>query len=293
MNYTGLGRGLGLLFDDNDNFVNSVEDVRERLRDIRVAMIEPRSDQPRKHFDEESLAQLATSIAAHGLLQPILVREIPNGRFQIIAGERRWRACKMAGLTEIPAIVMDYDEAEAAQVALIENIQRENLNPLEEAMAYRALIERFGMTQEGLSERIGKSRPAIANSLRLLDLPDEILPLLRDGAISAGHARTLLGCKDVDTMIALAQAVANGGMSVRELEKEVKRANRPAKPEVEKPYRVDYAADLSGRMQTHLGRRVVVSDRGPQKSVTLYYEDNEDLEILLTQICGADFLDQI
>ena len=293
MNYSGLGRGLGLLFDDNDNFVNSVEDVRERLRDIRVAMIEPRSDQPRKHFDEEALAQLATSIAAHGLLQPILVREIPNGRFQIIAGERRWRASKMAGLTEIPAIVMEYSEEEAAQVALIENIQRENLNPLEEAMAYRALIERFGMTQEGLSERIGKSRPAIANSLRLLDLPDEILPLLRDGAITAGHARTLLGCKDLDTMIALAEAVANGGMSVRELEKEVKRANRPQKPEVERPYHVDYAADLSSRMQTHLGRRCVVSDRGPQKSVTLYYEDNEDLEILLTQICGADFIDQI
>ena len=293
MNYSGLGRGLDLLFDDNDNFVNSVEDVRERLRDIRVAMIEPRSDQPRKHFDEEALAQLATSIAAHGLLQPILVREIPNGRYQIIAGERRWRACKMAGLTEIPAIVMDYDEAEAAQVALIENIQRENLNPLEEAMAYRALIERFGMTQEALSERIGKSRPAIANALRLLDLPEEILPLLRDGSITAGHARTLLGCKDKEVMIALAQAVANGGLSVRELEKEVKRANRPEKPEAEKPYHVDYAADLSGRMQTHLGRRVVISDRGPQKSVTLYYEDNEDLEILLTQICGADFLDQI
>ena len=293
MRQSGLGRGLGLLFDDNDNYVNSTEEVRDRLRDIRVAMIEPRSDQPRKHFDEESLAQLATSIAAHGLLQPILVRELPSGRYQIIAGERRWRASKMAGLSEIPAIVIDYDEAEAAQIALIENIQREDLNPLEEAMAYRALIDRFGMTQEMLSERIGKSRPAIANALRLLDLPEEILPLLRDGSITAGHARTLLGCKDKTIMIALAQAVASGGMSVRDLEREVKRANKPAKEPKERPYHVDYAADLSHRMQTHLGRRVVVSDHGPQKSVTLYYEDNEDLEILLTQICGEDFIDQI
>ena len=293
MRQSGLGRGLGLLFDDNDNYVNSTEEVRDRLRDIRVAMIEPRSDQPRKHFDEESLAQLATSIAAHGLLQPILVRELPSGRYQIIAGERRWRASKMAGLSEIPAIVIDYDEAEAAQIALIENIQREDLNPLEEAMAYRALIDRFGMTQEMLSERIGKSRPAIANALRLLDLPEEILPLLRDGSITAGHARTLLGCKDKTVMIALAQAVASGGMSVRDLEREVKRANKPAKEPKERPYHVDYAADLSHRMQTHLGRRVVVSDHGPQKSVTLYYEDNEDLEILLTQICGEDFIDQI
>lgn len=293
MRQSGLGRGLGLLFDDNDNYVNSTQEVRDRLRDIRVAMIEPRSDQPRKHFDEESLAQLATSIAAHGLLQPILVRELPSGRYQIIAGERRWRASKMAGLSEIPAIVIDYDEAEAAQIALIENIQREDLNPLEEAMAYRALIDRFGMTQEMLSERIGKSRPAIANALRLLDLPEEILPLLRDGSITAGHARTLLGCKDKTVMIALAQAVASGGMSVRDLEREVKRANKPAKEPKERPYHVDYAADLSHRMQTHLGRRVVVSDHGPQKSVTLYYEDNEDLEILLTQICGEDFIDQI
>lgn len=293
MRQSGLGRGLGLLFDDNDNYVNSTQEVRDRLRDIRVAMIEPRSDQPRKHFDEETLAQLATSIAAHGLLQPILVRELPSGRYQIIAGERRWRASKMAGLSEIPAIVIDYDEAEAAQIALIENIQREDLNPLEEAMAYRALIDRFGMTQELLSERIGKSRPAIANALRLLDLPEEILPLLRDGSITAGHARTLLGCKDKNVMIALAQAVASGGMSVRDLEREVKRANKPAKEPKERPYHVDYAADLSHRMQTHLGRRVVVSDHGPQKSVTLYYEDNEDLEILLTQICGEDFIDQI
>lgn len=286
---TGLGRGLDALFTDNTG--NDGEG--SRLRTLRVAMIEPKTDQPRKSFDEEALAGLAASISAHGLLQPILVRPLPNDRYQIIAGERRWRASRMAGLDEIPAIVVEQDDATAAEISLIENIQRQDLNPLEEAMAYRALMDNFDLTQEQLSERVGKSRPAIANALRLLDLPDEVLLMLRDGAITAGHARTLLGCRDEAALIELAKRVAAGGISVRDLEKAVKRANRPTRPDAEKPYRVDYAADLSRRMMSHLGRRVTISDRGVQKSVTLFYEDNEDLEILLTQICGADFLDQI
>lgn len=286
---TGLGRGLDALFTDNTG--NDGEG--SRLRTLRVAMIEPKTDQPRKSFDEEALAGLAASISAHGLLQPILVRPLPNDRYQIIAGERRWRASRMAGLDEIPAIVVEQDDATAAEISLIENIQRQDLNPLEEAMAYRALMDNFDLTQEQLSERVGKSRPAIANALRLLDLPDEVLLMLRDGAITAGHARTLLGCRDEAVLIELAKRVAAGGISVRDLEKAVKRANRPTRPDAEKPYRVDYAADLSRRMMSHLGRRVTISDRGVQKSVTLFYEDNEDLEILLTQICGADFLDQI
>ena len=285
---TGLGRGLDALFSDNAR-----EEGDSRLKTLRVAMIEPKSDQPRKTFDEEALAQLASSISTHGLLQPILVRPLPNDRYQIVAGERRWRACKMAGVDEIPAIVVEGDDAETAEISLIENIQRQDLNPLEEAMAYRALMDHFGLTQEALSERVGKSRPAIANSLRMLDLPEEVLIMLRDGTISAGHARTLLGCKNKEALLKLASLVAAGGISVRDLERAVKRANRPEKPETEKPYRVDYAADLAQRMMGHLGRRVVISDRGVQKSVTLYYEDNEDLEILLTQICGSDFLDEI
>lgn len=286
---TGLGRGLDALFTDNARS----DGEASRLCTLRVAMIEPKTDQPRKTFDEEALAGLASSISAHGLLQPILVRPLPNDRYQIVAGERRWRASKMAGLTEIPAIVIEQDDAEAAEISLIENIQRQDLNPLEEAMAYRALMDNFDLTQEQLSERVGKSRPAIANALRLLDLPEEVLVMLRDGAITAGHARTLLGCRDREALIKLAAQVAAGGISVRDLEKAVKRANRPAKPEGEKPYHVDYAADLARRMTSHLGRRVAISDRGVQKSVTLFYDDNEDLEILLTQICGADFLDQI
>lgn len=286
---TGLGRGLDALFTDNARG----DGEGNRLCTLRVAMIEPKTDQPRKAFDEEALAGLASSISAHGLLQPILVRPLPNDRYQIVAGERRWRASKMAGLDEIPAIVIQQDDAEAAEISLIENIQRQDLNPLEEAMAYRALMDNFDLTQEQLSERVGKSRPAIANALRLLDLPEEVLVMLRDGAITAGHARTLLGCRDREALVKLAGQVAAGGISVRDLEKAVKRANRPVKPETEKPYHVDYAADLARRMTSHLGRRVAISDRGVQKSVTLFYDDNEDLEILLTQICGADFLDQI
>ncbi len=286
---TGLGRGLDALFTDNARS----DGEGSRLCTLRVAMIEPKTDQPRKTFDEEALAGLASSISAHGLLQPILVRPLPNDRYQIVAGERRWRASKMAGLTEIPAIVIEQDDAEAAEISLIENIQRQDLNPLEEAMAYRALMDNFDLTQEQLSERVGKSRPAIANALRLLDLPEEVLVMLRDGAITAGHARTLLGCRDREALIKLAAQVAAGGISVRDLEKAVKRANRPAKPEGEKPYHVDYAADLARRMTSHLGRRVAISDRGVQRSVALFYDDSEDLEILLTQICGADFLDQI
>ena len=215
---TGLGRGLDALFTDNARS----DGEGSRLCTLRVAMIEPKTDQPRKTFDEEALAGLASSISAHGLLQPILVRPLPNDRYQIVAGERRWRASKMAGLTEIPAIVIEQDDAEAAEISLIENIQRQDLNPLEEAMAYRALMDNFDLTQEQLSERVGKSRPAIANALRLLDLPEEVLVMLRDGAITAGHARTLLGCRDREALIKLAAQVAAGGISVRDLENRVR-----------------------------------------------------------------------
>ncbi len=289
--FSGLGRGLDALFADNE--IIGEETGTKGLQTVRVAMIEPKSDQPRKSFDENSLAQLAASISTHGLLQPILVRPLPNDRYQIIAGERRWRASKMAGLNEVPVIVLNQSEMETAEISLIENIQREDLNPLEEAMAYRTLMDTFGLTQEKLSERVGKSRPAVANTLRLLDLPSELLPLLKDGSLTAGHARTLLGCKDKAAMIKLGMLVANGGLSVRDLEKEVKRANRPQKEKLTPPYLVDYAQDLSNRMMSRLGRRVIISDKGVQKSVTLYYQDNEDLEVLLTQICGKEFLDEI
>lgn len=287
---TGLGRGLDALFTDNDT---TAAENDSRLKYIRVGMIEPKSDQPRKYFDEEALTELATSISAHGLLQPILVKPLPNDRYQIIAGERRWRASKMAGLTEIPVLISDEDDSETAQISLIENIQREDLNPIEEAEAYRALMEQYHMTQEQVSLRVGKSRPVIANALRLLDLPEELIALVRDGSLSLGQARTLLSCRDAEAMHTLAERAANGGMTVRDLEKAVKKSNRPERAPHEKPYHVDYAKDLSDRMMAKLGRRVVISDRGAEKSVTLYYEDNEDLEVLLTQILGQAFLDEI
>ena len=261
----------------------------------KISLIDPKRDQPRKHFDKEALEQLAESIKEHGLLQPILVREYGDGRYQIIAGERRFRACKLAGLTEIPAIVVERDDKSAAQIALIENIQREDLNPLEEAQAYRALATDYGMTQEEISEKVGKSRSAIANAMRLLDLPDEVLALVATKELSAGHARALLGVKNRDTMILLAQKAVEEELSVREIEQLVKLANKPQKPEVEEeeiiPI-VDYIRELELRVQSHLGRRVKIDGKGRKKAITLYYEDNEDLDEILALLCGSSFLDE-
>ena len=291
---SGLGRGLDAIFLDNA-MSESTEHSEDRITHLRMSMIDPKSDQPRKFFDKDALEQLADSIVENGLLQPILVREYGNsGRFQIIAGERRFRASKLAGLTEIPAIVLDRDDRRAAQIALIENIQREDLNPIEEAMAYRSLSEEYDMTQEELSIKVGKSRSAIANSTRLLDLPDAVLTLVASKELSAGHARTILGLKSTDDMILLAQRAVEEELSVRTLEAEVKRMNKPKKKEEpeEKPLPiVDYFKELEVRMRSHLGRNVKIEEKGKRKSVTLYYEDNEDLDELLRLICGDKFLE--
>lgn len=291
---SGLGRGLDAIFLDNsleDENVHSEESIVK----IKISLIDPKRDQPRKHFDKEALEQLAASITENGLLQPILVREYGNGRYQIIAGERRFRACKLAGLTEIPAIVLERDDKNAAQIALIENVQRENLNPVEEALAYKALAEEYGMTQEELSAKVGKSRSAIANSVRLLDLPEEILTMVASRELSAGHARTLLGVKDKDAMILLAQRAVEEDLSVRVLEQLVKLANKPPKPEIENDEDlpiVDYFHELEIRVQRHLGRKVKIDGKGRRKSITLSYEDNEDLDEILKLLCGSDFLDE-
>lgn len=292
---SGLGRGLDAIFLDN----SSMEDSSSRENQInilRISLVDPKSDQPRKYFDKEALNDLAESIRENGLLQPILVREYGEGRYQIIAGERRFRACKLAGLAEIPAIVLDRDDKNAAQIALIENIQREDLNPIEEAMAYKALAEEYDMTQEELSYKVGKSRPAIANSMRLLDLPEEIITMVAAGDLSAGHARTLLGVKDRDDMILLAQIASDEELSVRRLEEEVKRINRPKKVkeevEDEAPF-VDYFRELELRIQRQIGRKAKIEDKGKKKTLTLYYEDNEDLDELLRVLCGSEFLDEV
>lgn len=202
---SGLGKGFDNIFYDN------TVDERGNLTKLRLSLIEPKADQPRKIFEGEALAELADSIAAHGVLQPILVREIADGHYQIIAGERRFRASKMAGLTEIPVIILDKSDLETAQISLIENIQRENLNPIEEAQAYRALIGSYGLTQEEVSQKVGKGRSTITNALRLLDLSDGVLAMLGTGELSAGHARALLALKDREKEPAVAAKIAAAG----------------------------------------------------------------------------------
>ena len=288
---SGLGRGLDAIFLDNS--INSEgKNGENSITNLTISLVDPKSDQPRKHFDKDSIAELAKSIEENGLLQPILVREYANGRYQIIAGERRFRACKVAGLSEIPAIILDKDDRKVAEIALIENIQREDLNPVEEAMAYKALADEYNLTQEEVSEKVGKSRSAIANTLRLLDLPMPILEMVASGEISAGHGRTLLGVKIRDNMLLLAKRVSELDLSVRQLEEEVKKINKPRREAVEEPLPyVDYFREMELRVQSHLGRRVEIKGKGRKKSITLFYEDNEDLDELLKNICGEDFLE--
>ena len=285
---SGIGRGLDALF------LETFEDEKKPggVEKIKTSLIDPKSGQPRKTFDSDQLVGLADSIAEHGVLQPILVRASGNGRYQIIAGERRWRAAKLAGLAEIPAITLDRDDLAAAEIALVENVQREDLNPIEEAGAFRALAEEFGMTQEDLSRRVGKSRSYIANATRLLELPDEVKALVSAGELTAGHARTLLGLRDRAEIAPLAKKCIADGLSVRETEALVKRANRPIREaaEDEAPAVVDYVAELERKMTSDLGRRVKIAAKGKQKTLTLWFEDNEDLDALLRRIMGDAFV---
>lgn len=288
----GLGRDFFAILDDN------ITDMKEgTATTLRISEIEPRADQPRKDFDREALESLADSVAEYGVLQPILVRQNPNfeGTFEIIAGERRWRAAKMAGLTEIPAVVVDGDDLKTAQIALIENVQREDLNVVEEAFAYQALMERFDMTQEQISRQAGKSRSAIANTLRLLDLPDEVLDMLKDKdcPLSAGHARALLGLKDAELIPAVARRIIAKGLSVREVEALIKRENTeplPELPDIEGGVqRKIWVKDLERRTRESLGRKVKITQNDKKRSIELFYDDDQDMEELLTLLCGKDF----
>ncbi len=291
--FSGLGKGIDAIFLENN--IDNTE--KGNITVLPINQIEIKTNQPRKYFDEDALKSLSESIEQHGLIQPIVVRELANGRYQIVAGERRFRASKMAELTEIPAIIIDADELKASSLALIENIQREDLNPLEEAMAYKSLAERFDMTQEQISSQMGKSRSAVANTLRLLDLPDELLSFVASRELSAGHARALLGLDDEADMILLANRVIEDELSVRATEAAVKKINQQklAIDEITPPTEVvvDYARELELKMMSTLGRRVKIQSKGSKKCVTLFYEDNEDLESLLKTICGERFVDEI
>lgn len=285
---TGLGRGLDSIFLDNS------EKSSNGVQMLRVADVGPRADQPRKVFDTEALSALSASIAAYGLIEPIIVRTSSGGFYEIVAGERRWRAAKMAGLTEIPAIIGEYDDKKTAEIALIENIQREDLNPVEEAMGYKALIDKYGFSQEEISKRIGKSRPAVTNSLRLLELPEKITAMLSRGEISAGHARALLGLDDKEKAYDAARQIADGGLSVRAAEELVRRANRKPKEPVT-PQKssdgVDYIGRLEKKAQKLLGRKVVIKN-GRSKRVELTFENDDDLEALLSALCGKEIFDK-
>lgn len=278
---------------------NSLEAKAAVAEMIRISEIAPR-EQPRKTFEREALETLAESIANYGVLQPILVRESTTveGMYEIIAGERRWRAARMAGLSEIPAVVFSGDDLKAAQVALIENIQREDLNPVEEAMGYDSLIERFGLTQDEVAKQVGKSRSAVTNMLRLLALPDEVLELLKDGELSTGHARTLLGLNNEEDMLPLAQRIIENGLSVREVEAAVKRINEaaekeiaPAEEKVTSQVKL-HMKELERKAMSALGRRVRISRSSRKKVVELTYDDDSDLEALLIALCGNDIFSE-
>lgn len=291
---SGKGRSFYELLDDN--MIESVQDTKTA---IKITRISPRGDQPRKNFDEVALQTLADSIRIHGVIQPIIVREMGelNENYEIIAGERRWRAAKMAGLDEIPAVIMTGDDLKVAEVALIENVQRKDLNPIEEAFAYKALIERFGLTQEEVANQAGKSRSAVANMLRLLELPDEILNLVQDEKLSMGNARAILGLDDEDKMLPLAQMAAEKELSVREVEALVRKYNAAGEemPESEEDnasvQRKIYMKDLERRVMTGLGRKVKIHDSARKKTVELTYEDDEDLENLLKSLAGEVIFD--
>lgn len=292
----GLGRGLDSIFADNYIEVAAKD---EGIQTIRISQIEPKADQPRKYFDEESLLELSESIKAHGLLQPIIVRESSQGYYQIIAGERRWRASKLAGLTEISAIVMQADELEASEIAIIENIQRQDLNAYEEAAAYSSLMEQYGLTQEEVAEKVGKSRSAVANSMRLLDLPDEVIEMLKTGDISAGHARALLGLKNKDVIVDTAEQILVRSLSVRDTESWVKKLNKDfEKGECEVPetnlnvIKVDYVKDLEKKAMYLTGKRVKIKTKGKVSTVEIDFYGNDDLEDILVKLCGKGIIER-
>lgn len=292
-----LGRDFYSLLDDNSIEFND----GQSLTSLRVNMLDPRKDQPRKTFDQEDLQLLADSISEHGVIQPIVVRQIEGtDRYEIIAGERRWRASKIAGLDEIPAVIMTGDDLKIAEIALIENVQRKDLNPVEEALAYRALIDNFKLTQEEVSRQAGKSRSAVANMLRLLELPDDVLILLRDGSLSMGHARAILGLDDEDQMLLLAQKTVDKGLSVREVESLVRKLNAAGENDGESDdepedktadQRRVYMKDLESRIMSDLGRKVKIHETARKKTLELTFEDDEDLEALLRRIIGDELFD--
>lgn len=272
---TGLGRGLGALLGDDVLKTESTGSLS-----LPISQVETCSSQPRKLFDEEALAELADSIREHGIIQPLTVRKLSSGYYQIIAGERRWRAARLAGLQEVPAIVIEADDRKAAELAMIENLQREDLNPMEEAAGFQTLIRDFGLTQEEAAQRVSKSRPAVANALRLLGLPQEIQWSIEQGTLSAGHGRALLPLPSPEAQMALAEEIQKKKLSVRETEERVKRLLQGEKPKEEAPLAI-YYQEAERQLTDRLGRRVTIAQGRKKGKLTLEYYDKEDLEVLM------------
>lgn len=284
----GLGKGLDAIFIENEP-----EESNSAIT-LKISEIEPNKSQPRREFDENALAELADSIAQHGVLQPLLVRPIADGGYQIVAGERRWRASRMAGLTEVPVVIRELTDSETMELALIENLQREDLTPVEEALGYKQLMDEYGFSQEQVSKTVGKSRPAIANALRLLNLPEEILYLVNSGKISSGHGRTLLAFKNPDDMLKAAKLCTEEEISVRELERMVKRSNEEfdSNDKEEKPpkkeKRLSYYDEVELSLNEHLGRKVNVTGDSKNKGVLeIEFYSKEDL-FELARILGKN-----
>ncbi len=278
----GLGRGLDALFADN-----AVEEQGKTVS-LPISDIEPNRDQPRKTFDDAALADLAESIRRHGVLQPLLVRPLPRGGYQLVAGERRWRASRMAGLNEVPVVVREMSDREASELALIENLQRQDLNPMEEALGYRTLMEQYGMTQEDAAQAVNKSRPAVANALRLLHLPEDLAELVRSGQLSAGHARTLLAFETPDAQREAAQAAIKQELSVRALEKMAKAAK--TKPRTDKPHkrRDSLYDEVELVLAEQLGRKVKVLDKGEHGVLQLEFYSKDDLTALTNALAPQE-----
>ncbi len=274
----GLGKGLDAIFHDNARSDES------GAVELNINELEPNRSQPRKNFSDEALSELADSIAQHGVLQPLLVRPLLSGGYQIVAGERRWRASRMAGLTTVPVLIRELTDSEVMQLALIENLQREDLKPLEEAQGYQDLIDAYGFTQDEISKTVGKSRPAVTNALRLLNLPKEVQIRLEHGELSAGHARTLLSFKNEEAMKAAAKRAAEEGLSVRELEKMAKRSNEE-KPEPARPARrIRYYDEAELALRDTLNRVVHVGGTKKKGALTIEFYGEEDLKNLLEEL---------
>ncbi len=270
----GLGKGLEALFEDNSTSSLQGEEI------IKISEIEPNKNQPRKDFDQSALEQLADSIREHGIIQPLVVREISTGGYQIVAGERRYRAARMVGLTEVPAVVREFSDKEVLEIALIENLQRDDLNPIEEALGYKELIDDYNLTQDEVAKSVGKSRPAVANMLRLLNLPDEVITLVRQKKLSSGHARALLALESDEKICELAGVVVKGELNVRETEKFVKKQNEAQKPTKPKPASDSFYREMQISLNKELGRKIKVEKAKKGGKLVIEFFDKDDLKRL-------------